>query len=304
MESTEIKTIVPITGVAKFVTLAAPEVHPEFPEGGARYRIEFNTPKGNPELKELLKAIQFVAKRTWIGAQATQRMRSIQRTISEGIGDANGTIGLLNGDAYKPEYNQGTYVLRASARSNQRPAYRRFDETTDAYVICDNPPAPGDLVRVLVEVWAMSKHPRINLTIKAAQVMKGGEAFMPITGGQTVTASMLEEELTEAAPEVLSLFEGMRSAGLAAIESGPLAPIETAPAVQGQLAKAKAAAAPAAEAKPKGRPKKAAPAPEPAPVVYEPEVVDESAEGEDLDLFGESDETAPAAGDDDLFAGL
>lgn len=300
MEPTEIKTLVPITGVAKFVTLVAPEVHPEFPDGGARYRIEFNTPKGNPELQPLLKAIQFVAKRTWVGAQATQRMRSIQRTISEGIGDANGTIGLLNGDAYKPEYNLGTYVLRASARSNQRPAYRRWDEATGTYVICDRPPEPGDLVRVLLEVWAMAKHPRINLTIKAAQVMKGGEAFMPITGGQNVTVDMLEEELTETAPEVLSLFEGMRSAGLAAIEPG--APVETPPAVAGQLAKAKAAAAPAAEAKPKGRPKKAA-APAPAPaVVYEPEIVDDSGDGEDLDLLG--DELATATGEDDLFAGL
>lgn len=303
MESTEVKTLVAITGVAKFTTLIAPEVHPEYPDGGARYRMEFNTPKQNPELKPLLAAIQHVARRTWVGAQLNQRVLSIKRTIEEGIGDANGTIGLLNGDAYKPEYNKGTYVVRASARSDQRPAYRRWDDEAGKYVLCNEPPKPGDLVRVYVEVWAMAKHPRINLTIKSVQVQQGGEAFMPISGGQTVTEAMLDEELNDAAPEVLSLFEGMRSAGLAAIDAGEPTPEpkKIAPKVEGQLAKAKAATAPAAEAKPKGRSKKAAPAPEPT-ITYEPEIVDEGDGGEDLDLG--LDDAPPAEDGDDLFAGL
>lgn len=269
--STEVKTVLSITGVAKFVTLQAPEPHPNFPEQGARYRIEFCTPKANQtELKPLMAAIQHVAKRTWVGAEAVKRMKGVQRTIVEGDGEQSGMIGLLDGDAYKPEFNAGTYVIRASARGNQRPVYRRWNEETQSYQIVDKAPEGGDLVRVLIEVWAMKQHPRINLTVKAVQVMKGGEGFMPVSGGTNVTEAMLEEELAEPAPAVLSLFEGMRSAGVPAIGSG---------IVEETPAPALAAPAPAK----RGRPKKAAEPAPPPPVTYD----DEPGDGDDL--FGGDD---------------
>lgn len=215
------KTIVPVTGLIKFCSLAAAKAHPEYPNDPARYRIEFNTPQSNVgELEQLKKVIGYVGQTVWGGGRETaKRMRAVQRTIEEGDGTNSGCIGLLNGDEHKPEYNTGQFVVRASAKSAERPIYRKWDPETETYAITEDVPEQGDLVRVLIEVWAMKQHSRINFTIKAVQVMEGGKGFMPITGGQKVSPDMIDEGMeSENDEEVLGLFDAFKGGAPALTE--------------------------------------------------------------------------------------
>lgn len=209
----DIKTTIGVTGIIKFCSLASPENHPDYPESPARYRLEMQTPQTNKEdLSTLKKVIAHVGRRTWVGSEAVKKMRVVQRTIEDGDGSSSGQIGLLNGDEYKPDFNMGTFIIRASAKSNQPPIYRRLDGKGKPF-ITDDAPKPGDLVRISMEVWAMKQHARINFTLKAVQVLKPG--FAPITGGVPLTEETLEETL-EVSDDTLALFDGMGQGNLLA----------------------------------------------------------------------------------------
>jgi membrane peptidoglycan carboxypeptidase len=138
-------------------------------------------------------------------------MRAVARTIEEGDGTSSGQIGLLNGDEYKPEYNEGTFVIRAGARSNEQPTFRDVNGE-----IVDRAPRPGDLVKVSIEVWAMKQHSRINFTVKGIQMVTQG--FAPLTGGAPVTPELLDETLAPVSEETLALFDS--AYGNAAIGAG------------------------------------------------------------------------------------
>lgn len=287
----ETKNRVAVTGIVKFATLKEPQSHPDHPESAPRYRIEFNTPKANEkEMLPLKQAIAYIGKKTWTGAEATKRMRAVQRTITDGDGTSSGQIGLLDGDAYKPEYNAGQWVIRAGARESQKPVFRRWDEKSKRYALSDEPPKPGDLVKVLLEVWAMAKHSRINFTVKAIQVMQGGESFAPVAGGVPVTEEMLEEEM-QPDEGVLGLFAPMAGKAIAA---GTVVDDEDEDEEQESVGESPKAVR--AERKKAGRPKKAA-APPPPPV-REPEILGPE-EGDD-----EGEEEDDAGGGDGLFDDL
>lgn len=189
---------VAITGIIRFITGNTPEVHPNFPDADPKFRFQFNVPKESVELGALMEAVKQTALSKWgAGTDAKKRIKAIERTIMEG--DNDGPIGLLDGDEFKPEYNKGQMVVKASAKNTAKPRYR--DVGGD---VMERAPEPGDLVRVLIDVWAMAQHKRINFTVLGTRMVQKG--FAEVGGAPQLDEGAIDEALDEPSEETLALF--------------------------------------------------------------------------------------------------
>ena len=171
--------------------LVEPGGAPGFP---VKYSVTFQVDKNAPEMREILEQMQIVAHNTWDSDLAAKNLAAVQQAITDGTDPKLSPCSIQDGDVRQPEYNAGTFVLKASRRIDQG-APPLFGIDGLPIVDAAKGPKNGDGVIVAVNVWAMKKHMRINFTCEGVRlavigVRTGGPPPAAIAAGLASLSQM------------------------------------------------------------------------------------------------------------------
>jgi len=134
--------------------------------------------------------MQDVANDTWDSDKAAGVLAAIQSAIETGVAPRYAPSPIQDGDQNQPEYNAGTFVIKAARRINQG-APPLFGIDGKPIVDASQAPKQGDGVIVAINVWGMKQHDRINFTVEGVRLAQVGIA----SGGPPPAA--IAEALTE-----------------------------------------------------------------------------------------------------------
>lgn len=178
----------------KDVRLAFPNIwKASAPKGGGEpaFSASFLLPKNHPQLAELNKAIEAVAKEKW-GAKADAIIKAMR---------ASDKTCLHNGDQ-KAEYEGFEGNLYVSARSKVRPSV--FDQLRNELSEADGKPYSGSYVNASLELWAQDNDfgKRVNAQLRGVQFLRDGDAFAG--GARPAAADEFDEISAPAEDDVLA----------------------------------------------------------------------------------------------------
>lgn len=177
----------------KDVRLAFPNIwKASAPKGGGEpaFSASFLLPKNHPQLADLNKAIDAVAKVRW-GDKADAILKAVR---------ASDKTCLHNGDA-KSEYEGFEGNLYVSSRSKVRPTV--FDQLRNELSEADGKLYSGCYVDASLEVWAQDNDfgKRVNAELRGVQFRRDGDAF---AGGARPAAADEFEEIAAPAEDDLT----------------------------------------------------------------------------------------------------
>lgn len=148
-------------------------------EGKPAFSASFLIDPADPQIVEINKAIEAVAKEKW-GAKADAILKQMRATDK---------VALHDGDL-KSNYDGYAGMLYVSARSAARPTVIDKDRTplTEA----DGKPYGGCYVNAIVELWAQDNNygKRINASLSGVQFYRDGDSF---SGGGAASADEFDE---------------------------------------------------------------------------------------------------------------
>lgn len=159
-------------------------------EGDPAFSATFIIPADSPQIAEINKAIDAVAKEKW-GAKADAVLKQIR---------AAGKVCLQDGDT-KAQYDgfEGNFFV--SARSKVRPLVANKDKSP--LTESDGVIYAGCCVYAVIELWAQDNGygKRVNAQLKTVQFFRDGDAF---SGGSRPGTEDDLEDLTDGAESELA----------------------------------------------------------------------------------------------------
>lgn len=161
---------------AAFVRVFTPE---DFNgDGNEKFSMTLLLPKDHPQIEEIKKGMQEVAKEKW-GDKAAAVYKQIQ---------VNNKLALADGDTKDTDGFAGNYYISTS--SKQRPLVIDADKTP--LVEADGRPYSGCYVNAIIELWAQDNNygKRINAQLKGVQFYRDGDAF---SGGGVASADEFDD---------------------------------------------------------------------------------------------------------------
>lgn len=205
----EIQGYVQLEGRLVFSDLIEPGGAPGF---APKYSATIQTSKTSGTLPRLFAVMTHVAQTVWGDGVALERLQQIQDDLEEGVSPKKALCSITDGDAVQPEYNAGTYVIKASRRLDQgRPVLMNTDGVPliasdgEWSRPADEAPKPGDGVLLVCRVWAQKKFDRINFTVEGVRKAIPGKA---LSGGNPEQAKAAISALASAPlPTSLSAVE-------------------------------------------------------------------------------------------------
>jgi hypothetical protein len=150
--------------------LAFPSIwKPSAPAGGGdeAFGAAFIIAKNHPQVTELKRAMQSLAKEKWGAA----KFEAIYRAM-----EAGDKLCLHNGDT-KADYDGYAGALFINSRARVRPSV--FDGQRNELVEADGKPYAGCYVNASLELWAQDNQfgKRINAQLRGVQFLRDGDAF-------------------------------------------------------------------------------------------------------------------------------
>lgn len=148
-------------------------------EGEPAFSAVFLLPKNHPQIADINKAIDSVAKEKW-GAKADDILAKMR---------AGDKTALHNGDL-KSEYDGFAGQLYISARNKTRPTVIDRDKTP--LVQADGKPYGGCYVVGSIEFWAQDNKygKRVNASLRGVQFLRDGDSF---AGGGAASEDEFED---------------------------------------------------------------------------------------------------------------
>lgn len=136
-------------------------------KGEPRFSASFIIEKNHPQIKDLVAAMQKVAKDKW-GAKGEAMYTQLK---------AADKLALHNGDS-KANYTGFEGNLFVSSANKVRPAVRAADGRTNL-TAADGKPYAGCYVNAVIELWAQDNSfgKRINASLMGVQFVRDGEPF-------------------------------------------------------------------------------------------------------------------------------
>lgn len=190
----------------------------QYEDNDPTYSMSGRFPKGDPHgyAQRLFAVIDHVARNTW-DDDADERLEEIFGAIGQGVSPKRSPISLQDGDQIRAEYNEGSWVLKASVKEKSgRPRiYSRdgkpivFDSNGE--VIEGNEeeiPEGFDLCVMAIRVWAMKKFDRINFSLEAVRFV--GKS----PGGVKKISDAKARALLDIPEEDLTALEALVSRGV------------------------------------------------------------------------------------------
>ena len=148
-------------------------------EGDPAFSASFLLPNDSPQIAEINKAIDQVAKEKW-GEKAAGILKTMRGTDKACLhdGDMKAQYGGYEGHQY------------VSARGKTRPTVIDRDKTP--LTAADGKPYSGCYVNAIVELWTQDNNygKRVNASLAGVQFFKDGEAF---AGGAVASADDFED---------------------------------------------------------------------------------------------------------------
>jgi hypothetical protein len=155
-------------------------------EGEPRYSANLILPSDHPQLDEIRKKLQAVAKEKW-AAKAVEIYKGLEKTDK---------LALHDGDT-KTQYDgfAGNWFLATAAQQTARPTV--IDGNRTPLTPKDGRPYAGCYVNVSVDFWAQDNKygKRINAQLRGVQFLRDGDAF---AAGRPADSEEFEE-VTEGA---------------------------------------------------------------------------------------------------------
>ena len=137
-------------------------------EGNPRYSAAFILPAEHPQIDEIRKKIEAVAREKWKD-KAASTLTSLYKT---------GKVALHDGDE-KAQYDgfAGNFFVTASAQENAAPTV--IDRDRSPLTQRSGRPYPGCYVNASLEFWAQDNAygKRINAQLRGVQFYKDGDSF-------------------------------------------------------------------------------------------------------------------------------
>lgn len=152
---------------------------PEYP---SRYSVTFRTPKESSDhFTRLLAVVNHIGQKTW-KKEADEKLEAIWDCIDKGVSPENSNINIQDGDLHNPEYNRGSWQIKASRRLDEGPP-SLFDDNNEPVLFDPDDkesvakarvkgPGKGNLCWFVIRVWCQKKRSRINFTIESIHVVE------------------------------------------------------------------------------------------------------------------------------------
>lgn len=145
-----------------------------------KYQITFRVPKGDENMAKLFAVSALIGEKTWKG-EAEEKLTVVFDCIDKGVRPNKSSINVQDGDIHLPQYNAGSWVIKASRREDEGMPHLYatdgtpiFDE--DGELIGDEREVvkQNDACAILLRVWAQKKRDRINYSLVAVRMVEKG----------------------------------------------------------------------------------------------------------------------------------
>lgn len=148
-----------------------------------RYGVTFRLPKGNEFAAKLFAVCEAVAEKTW-KKEAEEKLEAIWDCVDKGVSPKTSHINIQDGDLHNPEYNRGSWQVKASRREDEGAPEVLLPDTTaldfdpDSKTSVDAAkkagPNKGDFCYFLIRVWGQKKRERLNFSLEGIQLVERG----------------------------------------------------------------------------------------------------------------------------------
>jgi hypothetical protein len=192
-----------LPGICLFPNLVTPS---QYENNEPTYNCSLRFAKDTEHAARLFWTVDHIARKVWPD-NADEHLEEIFGAIGQGVSARRSPISLQDGDINKPEYNAGSWVLKASVRESQgEPRILGKDlepiEFAAGEVVSGDAsqvPKQFDLVVLGIKVWGMKKFDRINFGLEAVRYIgksPAGAPKMSLSQAQdllTIEDSVLQE---------------------------------------------------------------------------------------------------------------
>jgi len=178
LEDDELLGSVLVPGQLVFADLDEPGSAGE--EYAAKYSATFRLPKDavipareGTYAGLLFAVVDYVGEKTW-KSESKAKMAAVWDCIDKGVAPRNSNINIQDGDLHNPEYNRGSWQVKASRRTDEGPVpvFDADGDPTEAGA--ESYPRRGDYGFFAIDVWAQKKRDRINFTLAGVQFVQRG----------------------------------------------------------------------------------------------------------------------------------
>lgn len=148
-----------------------------------RYGVTFRLPKGNEHVAKLFAVVDRIGEKTW-KKEADDKLAAVWDCVDKGVAPRNSNVNIQDGDLFQPEYNKGTYQIKASRRVDEGAPtiVLQNDETLDwdptdkdsVKEAAEAGPRKGDFCFFQLRVWCQKKRDRINFSLEGVQLAERG----------------------------------------------------------------------------------------------------------------------------------